>query len=57
MPSNQADYYEEAIKQIISLSIRLYGGYYEPKSDRDARLAGKLWDLVVEEAKENNKDI
>jgi len=29
------DDYEEAIQNLKSITIMLYGGYYEPKSERD----------------------
>ena len=32
------DNFEQAIEMLYSLTVLLYGGYYEPKSDRDKNL-------------------
>lgn len=39
------DHYEEALEQIRRLVVKLHGGYYEPRSDRDRQLGLELWDL------------
>ena len=36
------DNYEEALCRLYDLTGLLYGGYYEPKSDRDKELADEL---------------
>lgn len=41
------DNYEEALSRLYNLTISLYGGYYEPKSDRDKELADALHDVWV----------
>lgn len=36
------DNYEESLEKLYSLTVLLYGGYYEPKSERDKELADEL---------------
>ena len=36
------DYHDLVLALLQDLTFRLAGGYYEPKSDRDAELAEKL---------------
>ena len=36
------DNFDQAIERLYSLTVLLYGGYYEPKSDRDKELADEL---------------
>ena len=43
-----SDNFEEAISKLNSISVLLYGGYYEPKSDRDIMLAKRLLELISE---------
>ena len=47
MKKEQEDNYEEALSRLYRLTNFLYGGYYEPKSDRDKELADALHDLWV----------
>lgn len=46
----EPDNYEEALEQIRKLVIKLHGGYYEPRSDRDKQLGLELWDLYEKNA-------
>ena len=48
------DNFDEAISKLNSITVLLYGGYYEPKSDRDLHLARRLDELLkdVEASKE-----
>lgn len=39
------DNFEQAIEMLYSLTVLLYGGYYEPKSDRDKELADEIRDI------------
>ena len=39
------DNYEEALERLYNLTALLYGGYYEPKSDRDKELADELYEV------------
>jgi len=41
------DKYNEAVQQLQSISTMLYGGYYEPKSQRDYDLANLIEELVA----------
>lgn len=41
------DNFYKAVQQLKSLSVLLYGGYYEPKSDRDLQLAHDIEKLLV----------
>lgn len=43
-----SDNFEEAISKLNSVTVLLYGGYYEPKSDRDIMLAERLLELISE---------
>ena len=36
------DNFDQAIEMLYSLTVLLYGGYYEPKSERDKELADEL---------------
>ena len=36
------DNFEQAIEMLYSLTVLLYGGYYEPKSERDKELVDEL---------------
>lgn len=36
------DNYEESLENLYSLTVFLYGGYYEPKSERDKEIADEL---------------
>ena len=47
MKTEQEDNYEEALSRLYSLTNFLYGGYCEPKSDRDKELADALHDLWI----------
>lgn len=40
------DNFDKAILMLNSIRILLYGGYYEPKSDRDLALAKRLDELL-----------
>ena len=42
------DWFEPCLKTMYRLSNILSGGYYEPKSQRDAELGAKLYDLLSE---------
>ena len=39
------DNYEEALERLYNITTLLYGGYYEPKSDRDKELADELYEV------------
>lgn len=41
-----SDYFETAIANLRSNCAALYGGYYEPASDRDIALANGIADLL-----------
>lgn len=43
---NDRDYYNSALSGLQYLSVMLYGGYYEPKSNRDLELARELHALL-----------
>ena len=40
------DYFDDAIVSLQSNCARLYGGYYEPASDRDLKLAEGIAELL-----------
>jgi hypothetical protein len=40
------DYFDDAIASIQANCARLYGGYYEPASDRDLKLAEGIAELL-----------
>lgn len=42
------DNFDEAMSKLNSITVLLYGGYYEPKSDRDIMLARRLTELISE---------
>ena len=50
---NQKDYFELAKDVLTSMTNILYGGYYEPLSERDKELADKICKLL-DEIKETN---
>ena len=50
---NQKDYFELATSALTSIAYILYGGYYEPLSERDKELADKICKLL-DEIKETN---
>lgn len=43
-----SDNFEEAISKLNSITVLLYGGHYEPKSNRDIILAERLLELISE---------
>lgn len=40
------DYFNLALSALRVVSVKLNGGYYEPKSNRDAKLGNELYALV-----------
>lgn len=44
------DNYDEALEKLYGLTLKLYGGYYEPKSDRDKELADELNAIYMKHA-------
>jgi hypothetical protein len=44
--TKEGDYFELALNILKELSAKLSGGYYEPKSDRDANLSKAIFELV-----------
>ena len=42
-----SDNFEEAVARLLSLEVLLYGGYYEPKSERDYKLAQLITEVLV----------
>jgi len=46
--ANGKDYYVPSLQALRAICSILCGGYYEPKSDRDALLGAKLYDLLIE---------
>lgn len=40
------DNFDEAISKLNSITVLLYGGYYEPKSERDLALARRIDELL-----------
>jgi len=42
------DYYVPSLQALRAICHNLCGGYYEPKSDRDALLGARLYDFLVE---------
>lgn len=46
----QTDNYKEALERLYSLTVFLYGGYYEPKSERDKELADELNAIYMKRA-------
>lgn len=56
----QSDNFDKSLTDLFSLTARLYGGYYEPKSERDAELADDLWLIYIKHRynkQENNGSI
>ena len=59
----QSDNFDKALTDLFSLTARLYGGYYEPASNRDEELADDLWliytkhDIKHKYKQENNGSI
>lgn len=45
---NATDYHDLVLKVLGGLCIRLYGGYYEPLSDRDVELANELREFLAQ---------
>ena len=43
---NAKDYHDLVLKVLGGLCVRLYGGYYEPLSDRDVKLANELREFL-----------
>lgn len=41
------DQYDQGLKDLTALTVRLYGGYYEPKSNRDKELADELYAVLT----------
>lgn len=50
---NQKDYFELTKEVLTSVTHILYGGYYEPLSERDKKLADKICKLLDEIPKTN----
>ena len=46
------DHFDQAIEMLYSLTVLLYGGYYEPKSDRDKELADELHQIWLKHREE-----
>lgn len=46
------DNFDQAIERLYGLTVLLYGGYYEPKSDRDKELADELHQIWLKHSKE-----
>ena len=46
------DNYETALCRLYDLTAFLYGGYYEPKSDRDKELADEFHQIWLKHRKE-----
>lgn len=44
------DNYEEALERLYLLTVFLYRGYYEPKSERDKELADELQAIYMKRA-------
>ena len=40
------DHYDDCIKQLYLMMVKLSGGYYEPRSERDANLARQIFNLL-----------
>ena len=38
---------KEALEKLCQIMNLLYGGYYEPKSERDKELADELYDILL----------
>lgn len=41
------DLYDQSIEELRSISVRLFGGYYEPKSERDYLLGIEITELLA----------
>lgn len=50
----QKDEYEKALAEIYSVTKKLSGGYYEPKSERDRMLALELIELLEKHVNKNS---
>ena len=46
MTQHIKDCYEQALKELEGVCNVLYGGYYEPKSERDLQLGNEISDLI-----------
>ena len=44
------DNFDQAIERLYGLTVLLYGGYYEPKSERDKELADELNAIYMKHA-------
>lgn len=51
--ANPEDYYQSTLDTINSLFIRLSGGYYEPRSQRDYELSKDLQQLLEKHNRSN----
>ena len=51
-PIPSTDNYQEALNTLFGITVKLYGGYYEPKSARDKQLADELNDIWEKHIKE-----
>lgn len=47
LPDIIDDQYDRGLKVLRSLPVGLYGGYYEPKSNRDKQLADELYAVLM----------
>lgn len=52
----QEDNTKEALDKLYQITTLLYGGYYEPKSERDKELADELFDIFVKHTKGLNEE-
>ena len=48
MNTGSDDLFESRLAQLKFIAVGLWGGYYEPKSDRDIWLAKRIDELVVQ---------
>lgn len=46
------DNFNQAIEMLYSLTVLLYGGYYEPKSERDKEFADELHQIWLKHRKD-----
>lgn len=49
------DKYDDAIEKLQAITFMLYGGYYEPRSQRDYDLAHKVAELIISELSKDNQ--
>lgn len=52
-PIPAVDNYQEALVTLFTITVKLYGGYDEPKSERDKQLADELNAVYEKHMKEN----